>query len=71
MITDGTDISVVAFEMAGDPGFTVFDMSHELRARGWQVPAYTMPAAAEDVAVLRIVVRMPTVTMAPRESRLG
>ena len=25
--------------------------------RGWQVPAYTMPADATDVAVLRIVVR--------------
>ncbi|AII05027.1 glutamate decarboxylase [Rhodococcus wratislaviensis] len=57
LITDGTDIPVVAFELAGDPGFTVFDVSHELRARGWQVPAYTMPADAEDVAVLRIVVR--------------
>jgi glutamate decarboxylase len=26
-------------------------------ARGWQVPAYTLPANLEDVAVLRIVVR--------------
>jgi glutamate decarboxylase len=25
--------------------------------RGWPVPAYTMPADAEDVAVLRAVVR--------------
>jgi glutamate decarboxylase len=25
--------------------------------QGWQVPAYTMPEGAEDVAVLRIVVR--------------
>ncbi|WP_068159145.1 glutamate decarboxylase [Rhodococcus phenolicus] len=57
VITDGTAIPVIAFELTGDPGFTVFDVSHELRARGWQVPAYTMPAKAEDVAVLRIVVR--------------
>ncbi|MCQ4119795.1 glutamate decarboxylase [Rhodococcus tibetensis] len=57
LISDGTDIPVIAFELVGDPGFTVFDVSHELRARGWQVPAYTMPADAEDVAVLRIVVR--------------
>ena len=28
-----------------------------LRQYGWQVPAYTMPADAEDLAVLRIVVR--------------
>ncbi|AOW92000.1 glutamate decarboxylase [Rhodococcus sp. WMMA185] len=57
LISDGSEIPVVTFEIVGDPGFTVFDVSHELRARGWQVPAYTMPADAEDVAVLRIVVR--------------
>ena len=38
-------------------GFTVFDVSDRLRSKGWQVPAYTMPADAEDIAVLRIVVR--------------
>lgn len=32
-------------------------MSHALRAYGWQVPAYTMPEGAEDVTVLRVVVR--------------
>ena len=32
-------------------------VSHELRTFGWQVPAYTMPEGAEDVAVLRVVVR--------------
>ncbi|MFC4603247.1 glutamate decarboxylase [Rhodococcus kronopolitis] len=57
VITDGTAIPVLSFEVVGDPGFTVFDISHELRARGFQVPAYTMPADAEDVAVLRIVLR--------------
>lgn len=57
IITDGTAIPVLSFDVEGDPGFTVFDISHELRARGFQVPAYTMPADAEDVAVLRIVLR--------------
>ncbi|ALU73376.1 glutamate decarboxylase (plasmid) [Rhodococcus erythropolis R138] len=57
IITDGTAIPVLSFEVVDDPGFTVFDISHELRARGFQVPAYTMPADAEDVAVLRIVLR--------------
>ncbi|WP_137725493.1 glutamate decarboxylase [Prescottella subtropica] len=57
VITDGSAIPVLSFEVVGDPGYTVFDISHELRARGWQVPAYTMPADAEDVAVLRIVLR--------------
>ena len=57
LVSDGTAIPVVTFEVVGDPGFTVFDVSHELRAGGWQVPAYTMPKDAEDVAVLRVVVR--------------
>jgi hypothetical protein len=35
----------------------VFDVSNRLRRSGWQVPAYTMPADAEDIAVLRIVIR--------------
>lgn len=57
IITDGSAIPVLSFEVVDDPGFTVFDISHELRARGFQVPAYTMPADAENVAVLRIVLR--------------
>lgn len=59
LVSDGTAIPVLAFalEDPGAAGYTVFDVSHELRAYGWQVPAYTMPEGAEDVAVLRVVVR--------------
>ena len=35
----------------------MFHVSDQLRTSGWQVPAYTMPDDATDVAVLRIVVR--------------
>jgi glutamate decarboxylase len=58
VVADGSAIPVVAVRLR-DPGtpFTVFHLSDELRRFGWQVPAYTMPANAEDVAVLRIVVR--------------
>jgi glutamate decarboxylase len=57
VISDGSAEPVVAFKLTGDPGYTVFDISALLRGYGWQVPAYTMPADATDVAVLRIVVR--------------
>jgi glutamate decarboxylase len=57
VISDGSAIPVVAFRLSGDFGYTEFDVSAGLRAYGWQVPAYTMPEGAEDVAVLRIVVR--------------
>lgn len=37
--------------------FTVFHLSEKLRQKGWIVPAYTLPEDADDVAVLRIVVK--------------
>jgi glutamate decarboxylase len=57
VISDGSGIPVVCFRLLGDPGYTEFDVSHALRAYGWQVPAYTMPENATDIAVLRVVVR--------------
>jgi glutamate decarboxylase len=57
VISDGSAIPVVAFKLSGDFGYTEFDVSEALRAFGWQVPAYTMPEGAENVSVLRIVVR--------------
>ena len=59
MLSDGSDLPVLAFKLA-DPaaaGYTVFDLSERLRARGWLVPAYTFPENMQDTAVLRIVVR--------------
>ena len=37
--------------------FTLFDLADRLRTYGWQVPAYSMPANREDLAVQRILVR--------------
>jgi len=56
-VTDGSAIPVVSFRLARDCGYTEFDLSHELRGYGWQVPAYTMPDNATHISVLRIVVR--------------
>jgi glutamate decarboxylase len=57
VVSDGSAIPVLAFTVKESSPFTVFHVSGELRKGGWQVPAYTMPEAATDVAVLRIVVR--------------
>ena len=57
VISDGSAIPVVAYRLKGDFGYNEFDVSAALRAYGWQVPAYTMPDNASDIAVLRIVVR--------------
>ena len=50
-------LPVIAFGLTAQSGFTVFDLSERLRERGWIVPAYTMAPNAEDLAVLRVVVR--------------
>ncbi len=57
VISDGSAIPVVAFKLSGDFGYTEFDVSAGLRSYGWQVPAYTKPDGAQDVSVLRVVVR--------------
>jgi glutamate decarboxylase len=58
LVSDGSAIPVFAFKLKDSvEGYSVFDISDKLREFGWQVPAYTMPEHAEDVAVLRIVVR--------------
>jgi glutamate decarboxylase len=58
LITDGSDLPVFAARLRDDvTGYSVFDISERLRARGWLVPAYTFPENLTDVAVLRFVIR--------------
>ena len=58
LLTNGSDLPVFAFKLRDEvTNYTVFEVSRALRERGWQVPAYTLPANLEDVAVLRVVVR--------------
>ncbi len=40
-----------------DPGFSLYDLADRLRCRGWQVPAYSLPANVQDLAIQRILVR--------------
>ena len=57
ILSDGSALPVLAFKIKDPSTFTVFHLSDQLRTGGWQVPAYTMPENATDVAVLRVVVR--------------
>ena len=41
----------------GIGGYTLYDLADRLRSRGWQVPAYSMPAHREDLVIQRILVR--------------
>src|SRR5215213_2951512 len=57
LLSDGSDIPVFTFALQDPSKYTVFDVSNRMRQYGWQLPAYTMPADAEGLAVLRLVVR--------------
>ena len=37
--------------------YDLYDLAEKLRSRGWQVPAYSMPANKQDLVVQRILVR--------------
>lgn len=41
-----------------DPGFTLYDLADRLRVKGWQVPAYSMPANRTDLVVQRVLARL-------------
>ena len=59
LITRGDELPVFAFKLKdGIENFTVFDVSNAMRERGWQLPAYTFPKNREDLAALRVVVRL-------------
>jgi glutamate decarboxylase len=38
-------------------GFALYDLADRLRSRGWQVPAYALPANRQDLVIQRILVR--------------
>lgn len=57
--TRGEGLPLVAFRL--DPShkhkFDEFAIAHQLRERGWVVPAYTMAPHSESLKMMRVVVR--------------
>jgi len=60
----GEGLPLVAFRFpkpdeggAEDRHYDEFALAHQLRARGWVVPAYTMAPNTKDLKMLRVVVR--------------
>jgi glutamate decarboxylase len=51
-------LPLVCFRLEGDHGFDEFDVAGQLASkRSWMVPAYTLPPNAEDVTVMRALVK--------------
>jgi glutamate decarboxylase len=55
--TKGIPAVAWTLEDGADIGASLYDLADKLRARGWQVPAYSMPANREDLVVQRALIR--------------
>jgi glutamate decarboxylase len=52
-------LPLVAFNLAEEQAYDEFDIAFQLAAeRGWMVPAYTMPPNAQDVKMMRALVKL-------------
>jgi glutamate decarboxylase len=52
-------LPLVAFRLAEERGYDEFDIAWQVAAeRGWMLPAYTMPPNAEQVKMLRALVKL-------------
>ena len=55
---DQEQLPLVAFRLAGEERYNEFDIAWQLSAeRGWMVPAYTLPPDAQDVTIMRALVK--------------
>jgi glutamate decarboxylase len=57
ILSEGRDLPVFAWTQKRAANWSLYDLADRLRDRGWQVPAYRMPANRQDVVVQRVVVR--------------
>jgi glutamate decarboxylase len=59
ILHDGSDTPLVTWTLPADhaAAWDLHDLSEVLRERGWQVPAYPMPADIQDMTVMRAVIR--------------
>lgn len=57
IVSKDNGVPLVAFSLKDNSCNTEFEVSDMLRRYGWIVPAYTMPPDAQNVTVLRVVIR--------------
>jgi glutamate decarboxylase len=53
----GDGLPIVAFRLKPGKLYDEFQIAHQLRERGWVVPAYTMAPHSEELKLMRVVVR--------------
>lgn len=57
MLNTGQRLPVIAFSQKKETEFSLQQLSYKLKEKGWIVPAYCLPENAEDIEIMRIVVR--------------
>lgn len=58
IIHDGDNgIPAVSWSLKANKSYDLFDLSEKVRARGWQIAAYSMPKNRQDLVVMRVLVR--------------
>jgi glutamate decarboxylase len=57
MLNRGERLPIVAFMQKETTNYSLLQLSHKIREKGWIVPAYCLPESATDVEIMRIVVR--------------
>ena len=57
ILSEGRDLPVIAWSQRAESNWSLYDLADRLRDRGWQVPAYPMPANRQNLLVQRAVIR--------------
>jgi len=57
IINDGNTLPIIAFKQAKPANYSLRQLSHKIREKGWIVPAYCLPNDASDIEIMRVVVR--------------
>jgi glutamate decarboxylase len=59
LIGEGEQLPLVAFRLSGEQPYDEFDVASQLAAkRGWMVPAYHLPPNADNVKLMRALVKL-------------
>lgn len=57
MLNKGKRLPIIAFRQKRETEYSLLQLSHKLKEKGWIVPAYHLPKNAENIEIMRIVVR--------------
>lgn len=57
MLNKGKRLPIIAFRQKKETEYSLLQLSLKLREKGWIVPAYSLPKNAEDIKIMRIVIR--------------